>query len=106
MLGSPILYLKGMRIMMFQLSGFYCKVVTVSQTSACGIHKQKGPRKDLRPPVLPKVRFAYALRFPEEPSTLEPRSSNAGLGFLLRNSLYVTIIGIKNMPYLMLRNSL
>ena len=23
MLGSPILYLKGMRIMMFQLSGFY-----------------------------------------------------------------------------------
>ena len=24
-LGSPILYLKGMRIMMFQLSGFYCK---------------------------------------------------------------------------------
>ena len=25
MLGSPILYLKGMRILMFQLSGFYCK---------------------------------------------------------------------------------
>ena len=25
MLGSLILYLKGMRIMMFQLSGFYCK---------------------------------------------------------------------------------
>ena len=24
MLGSPILYLKGMRILMFQLSGFYC----------------------------------------------------------------------------------
>ena len=23
-LGSPILYLTGMRIMMFQLSGFYC----------------------------------------------------------------------------------
>ena len=23
-LGSPILYLKGMRILMFQLSGFYC----------------------------------------------------------------------------------
>ena len=23
MLGSPILYLKGMRILMFQLSGFY-----------------------------------------------------------------------------------
>ena len=27
MLGSPILYLKGMRIMMFQLSGFYCRAV-------------------------------------------------------------------------------
>ena len=26
-LGSPILYLKGMRIMMFQLSGFYCRVL-------------------------------------------------------------------------------
>ena len=25
MRGSLILYLKGMRIMMFQLSGFYCK---------------------------------------------------------------------------------
>ena len=25
MLGSPILYPKGMRIMMFQLSGFYCR---------------------------------------------------------------------------------
>ena len=24
MLGSPILYLKAMRILMFQLSGFYC----------------------------------------------------------------------------------
>ena len=26
MLESPILYLKGMRILMFQLSGFYCRV--------------------------------------------------------------------------------
>ena len=25
MLGFPILYFKGMRLMMFQLSGFYCK---------------------------------------------------------------------------------
>ena len=25
MLGSLILYLKGMRIMMFQLSGYYCR---------------------------------------------------------------------------------
>ena len=28
MLGSPILYLKGMRILMFQLSGFYYIIVT------------------------------------------------------------------------------
>ena len=27
MLGFPLLYLKGMRIMMFQLSGFYCNVL-------------------------------------------------------------------------------
>ena len=27
MLGSPILYLKGMRILMFQLSGFYYKAL-------------------------------------------------------------------------------
>ena len=27
MLGSLILYLKGMRILMFQLSGFYCSIV-------------------------------------------------------------------------------
>ena len=26
MLGSPILYLKAMRILMFQLSGFYCRI--------------------------------------------------------------------------------
>ena len=29
MLGSLILSLKGMRIMMFQLSGFYCRVSLV-----------------------------------------------------------------------------
>ena len=28
MLGSRILYLKGMRIMIFQLSGFYCMLVS------------------------------------------------------------------------------
>ena len=27
MLGSLILYLRGVRIMMFQLSGFYCRVM-------------------------------------------------------------------------------
>ena len=30
-LGSPILYLKGMRILMFQLSGFYYKGLGVRQ---------------------------------------------------------------------------
>ena len=34
MLGSLILYLKGMRIMMFQLSGFYCMVYAYVSKSA------------------------------------------------------------------------
>ena len=29
MLGSPILYLKAMRILMFQLSGFYCRMISL-----------------------------------------------------------------------------
>ena len=37
MLGSPILYFKGMRLMirlmMFQLSGFYCKPVLTTLTT-------------------------------------------------------------------------
>ena len=33
MLGSPILYLKGMGILMFQLSGFYCINTSVFQRS-------------------------------------------------------------------------
>ena len=32
MLGSLILYIKGMRILMFQLSGFYCKSCTLNPT--------------------------------------------------------------------------
>ena len=32
MLGSPILYLKGRRRMMFQLSGFYCMLLQVLRT--------------------------------------------------------------------------
>ena len=38
MLGFPLLYFKGMRLMMFQLSGFYCSLnpepslITVSNT--------------------------------------------------------------------------
>ena len=35
MLGSLILYLKGMRIMMFQLSGFYCRF---SKVGAFGVY--------------------------------------------------------------------
>ena len=35
MLGSLILYLKGMRIMMFQLSGFYCRVFGFGSQSVC-----------------------------------------------------------------------
>ena len=33
MLGSPILYLKGMGILMFQVSGFYCKPSTYIKPS-------------------------------------------------------------------------
>ena len=33
MLGSLILYLKGMRIVMFQLSGFYCTLCFTPQGS-------------------------------------------------------------------------
>ena len=36
MLGSLILYLKGMRIMMFQLSGFYCRIVRLQNFRALG----------------------------------------------------------------------
>ena len=33
MLGSPILYLMGMRIMMFQLSGLYCSFIRAGTRS-------------------------------------------------------------------------
>ena len=33
MLGFPILYFKGMRLIMFQLSGFYCMPVRSSKAS-------------------------------------------------------------------------
>ena len=36
MLGSPILYLKGMRIMMFQLSGFRYRLSRVGKLGALG----------------------------------------------------------------------
>ena len=43
MLGSPILYLKGMRILMFQLSGFYCTWALEAPTQALdGASRQNG----------------------------------------------------------------
>ena len=36
MLGSPILYLKAMRILMFQLSGFYCRLCSRKGLRALG----------------------------------------------------------------------
>ena len=41
MLGSLILYLKGMRIMMFQLSGFYCRVLG-DRVSDFGVYRGLG----------------------------------------------------------------
>ena len=34
-LGSPILYLKGIRILMFQLSGFYYRVLDTKMLEVC-----------------------------------------------------------------------
>ena len=49
MLGSLILYLKGMRIMMFQLSGFYCKLgVKIRGTRGDVDHLNKVPSKRAR----------------------------------------------------------
>ena len=36
-LGSLILYLQGMRIMMFQLSGFYCRAYVAAQGLGFGV---------------------------------------------------------------------
>ena len=41
MLGSPILYIKGMRILMFQLSGFHYKNQTVVSLNLPGGCKMK-----------------------------------------------------------------
>ena len=42
MLGSLILYCKGMRILMFQLSGFYCKGSTRVTRRNCQGNKASG----------------------------------------------------------------
>ena len=47
MLGSPILYLKGMRILMFQLSGFYymaCSRAQVPRSRECRPSSSSSPR--------------------------------------------------------------
>ena len=48
MLGFPLLYCKGMRLMMFQLSGFYCKPYTeateVLDASVHYMFSSSGPR--------------------------------------------------------------
>ena len=52
MLGSLILYLKGMRIMMFQLSGFYCRTFRMSDAIVLGIQNvcaRPGKARELLP---------------------------------------------------------
>ena len=65
MLGFPILYLKGMRIMMFQLSGFYYKGIPTEPSSrdfgkvwegAPSERLDQGARGSPRSSVLPRFR--------------------------------------------------
>ena len=42
MLGFPLLYFKGMRLMMFQLSGFYCIHIRLMDTKILHDLKVKG----------------------------------------------------------------
>ena len=55
MLGSPILYLKGMRILMFKPSGFYYKPNTFTETPKLQTPspqpKPPAPRRESRNPV-------------------------------------------------------
>ena len=41
-LGSPILYLKGMRILMFQLSGFYYRYLSRAKVYTIWVHGPLG----------------------------------------------------------------
>ena len=45
MRGSLIFYLKGMRIMMFQLSGFYCTLPTVAKPVGFGGARGFSPKQ-------------------------------------------------------------
>ena len=52
MLGSLMLYLKGMRIIMFQLSGFYCKVwYSKAQSLPCIVPGHRSGGVALQPSV-------------------------------------------------------
>ena len=65
MLGFPILYLKGMRIMMFQLSGFYYtphRVDSESQSPCCS------RISCFRSPIHRKQRVFWLLSRPTEHS--------------------------------------
>ena len=55
MLGSPILYLKGMRAIMFQLSGFYCSILGFG-ASGLGI-MDYGPSSLIRSPKTPNPKI-------------------------------------------------
>ena len=48
MLGSPILYLKGMGILMFQLSGFYCKAKDITVVSGMKQKRNEDNHKGFR----------------------------------------------------------
>ena len=60
MLGSPILYLKAMRILMFQLSGFYCKCRRETQVSKQIKDQAKQLLRDLGPRGL-ALRFFFCV---------------------------------------------
>ena len=53
MLGSPILYLKAMRILMFQLSGFYCMTLYQSGSLRNNIGHYSGFYKE--PKIMPNT---------------------------------------------------
>ena len=48
MLGFPILHLKGTRIMMFQLSGFYCSLTSSSKHVGCRAGMELPTLHDMR----------------------------------------------------------
>ena len=57
MLGFPMLYLKGMRILMFQLSGFYCKLLL--STSPQPLLSLAQTPRDPWPPDIPSLGLGF-----------------------------------------------